>query len=77
LQGSEDAVVPPEQATAMVDALAENGVPHAHVEFEGERHGFRREDSRRRALELEFAFLGQLFGFAPADDLPTVDLAVE
>jgi dipeptidyl aminopeptidase/acylaminoacyl peptidase len=77
LQGSEDAVVPPAQAEVMVDALAANGVPHAHVEFEDERHGFRREDSRRRALELEFAFLGQVFGFTPDDDLPTVDLAVE
>ncbi len=72
LQGSEDSVVPPEQAEAMVDALAESGVPHAHVEFEGERHGFRREDSRRRALETEFGFLGDVFGFDPAEDLASV-----
>jgi len=77
LQGSEDAVVPPEQAEVMVDALATNGVPHAYVAFEGERHGFRREDSRRRALELELDFLGQVFDFDPADDLERVDLVGE
>lgn len=66
LQGDEDPVVPPSQAKRMVDALAENGIPHAYVEFEGEQHGFRKTKSIQRAAETELAFYGQLFGFTPS-----------
>jgi len=63
LQGDEDAVVPPSQAEAIRDALAERGVPHAYVLYEGEGHGFRRAETIVHALETELAFLGQVFGF--------------
>jgi dipeptidyl aminopeptidase/acylaminoacyl peptidase len=69
LQGLDDKVVPPSQAELMVEALERNGVPYAYLEFEGEGHGFRRSDSQRRALEAELAFVGQVFGFEPADDV--------
>ena len=39
LQGLDDEVVPPAQSEAIVDALAERGIPHAYLSFEGEGHG--------------------------------------
>ena len=64
--GTEDRVVPIAQARMMAQAMRERGIPHALHEFEGEGHGFRRADSMRRLLALEFAFYGELFGFTPA-----------
>jgi dipeptidyl aminopeptidase/acylaminoacyl peptidase len=74
LQGAQDPVVPPAQARVLSSALADNGVPHALVVFEGEAHGFRRAETIVRALELELAFYGRVLGFVPADDLPAVPL---
>jgi len=62
-QGLEDAIVPPNQAQAMVDALALRGIPHAYVTFEGEQHGFRKAANIRAALEGELYFYAQIFGF--------------
>ena len=67
LQGSEDRVVPPSQAQVMHAALARDGKPVALVMFEGEGHGFREPASIIRAAELETSFLGQAWGYAPAD----------
>jgi dipeptidyl aminopeptidase/acylaminoacyl peptidase len=75
LQGAEDQVVPLSQAEEMVDTLEANGVPHELLVFEGEQHGFRTADARRRAHEAELAFYGEVFGFDPADDLPAIDLS--
>ena len=75
LQGTEDAVVPPEQAREMVNALAETGVDHACVEFEDERHGFLRADTRKQALETELVFYGSVFGLDPNDDLDPLTLS--
>lgn len=63
LQGGKDRVVPPNQADDMARALAERGIPHAHVLFPEEGHGFRVAANIRRALESELAFYGQVFGF--------------
>ncbi|MEV6280656.1 S9 family peptidase [Nocardia sp. NPDC051832] len=69
LQGSEDAVVPPNQSEMIVDALRRRGIPVAYLLFEGEQHGFRRSENIRRALDSELSFYGQIFGFAlPADE---------
>ncbi len=76
LQGSEDEVVPPAQSEMIVAALADKGVPHAYVLFEGEQHGFRRAEHIVAALEAELWFYGRVFGFDPADDLPPLDGAV-
>lgn len=75
LQGSEDKVVPPNQAEAMVDVLRRKGVPVAYRLFEGEGHGFRTAASVRDALLSELAFYGRIFGFTPADAVP--DLKIE
>ncbi len=74
LQGSEDKVVPPNQAEDMVAALDAKGIPVAYVLFEGEGHGFRGAANVRRALEAELAFYGRVLGFAPADDLPDLEI---
>jgi dipeptidyl aminopeptidase/acylaminoacyl peptidase len=66
-QGLEDAVVPPNQATLMVDALKARGVAVAYVPFAGEQHGFRQAPNIKRALEGEFYFYSQVFGFAIAE----------
>ena len=68
-QGLEDKVVPPNQAEMMVNALREKGLPVAYVPFEGEQHGFRKAENIKRALDGEFYFYAQIFGFKPADEL--------
>jgi len=73
-QGAEDKVVPPDQSRALVAALKSRGVPVAYIEFEGEQHGFRKDDSIVRSLESELAFYGQVFGFTPADHLPQLTI---
>ncbi len=74
LQGLEDEVVPPSQAEAIVAAAAARGVPHAYLAFEGEQHGFRRAENIVTWLESELAFYGQVMGFTPAGELPTLRL---
>ncbi|GAA5063777.1 S9 family peptidase [Nocardia callitridis] len=69
LQGSEDAVVPPNQSQMIVDALRERQIPVAYLLFEGEQHGFRRAENIRTALDSELSFYGQVFGFElPAEE---------
>jgi dipeptidyl aminopeptidase/acylaminoacyl peptidase len=66
-QGDEDAVVPPDQAEAIVAALRAKGVPHAYLLFPGEQHGFRKAENIRAAMDGELSFYAQVWGF----DLPT------
>jgi dipeptidyl aminopeptidase/acylaminoacyl peptidase len=73
-QGLEDKVVPPNQAERMVEVLREKGLPVAYVPFEGEQHGFRRAETIRRALDGEFYFYSQIFGFTPAEDLEAIEI---
>jgi dipeptidyl aminopeptidase/acylaminoacyl peptidase len=63
LQGLEDEVVPPNQATMIVEALKAKGIPVAYVPFEGEQHGFRDAANIRRALESELSFYARVLGF--------------
>ena len=74
-QGLEDAVVPPDQALTMVEALRAKGLPVAYLAFEGEQHGFRRAETIQKVLRAELTFYGRIFGFQPADPLP--DLVIE
>ncbi|MDA8292128.1 MAG: prolyl oligopeptidase family serine peptidase [Actinomycetota bacterium] len=73
-QGLEDAVVPPNQAEMMVEALRARGVPVAYLAYEGEQHGFRRAENIRRTAEAELYFYGRILGFTPADDLDPVGI---
>ena len=74
LQGSEDKIVPPNQAEAMVDALKEKGIPVAYLLFEGEQHGFRKGENIKRALDAELSFYSQIFGFELADEIEPVEI---
>ena len=74
IQGLEDHVVPPHHAEAIVAALAANDIPHAYLAFEGEGHGFRGAEAIGRTQEARLSFLGAVFGFTPADDLPALEL---
>lgn len=71
-QGTEDRIVPPNQAETMAASMREKGIPVALLMFEGEQHGFRRAENIARALEAELYFLGRVFGFTPADDIEPV-----
>ena len=55
-QGDEDAVVPPDQAERMVEALRRKGTPVGYLLFAGEQHGFRKAGNIRRALDAELYF---------------------
>lgn len=68
LQGTEDTVVPPNQAQTMADAVAARGLDVELIMFEGERHGFRKAETIHRAYTAELAFYGKVLGFTPADD---------
>lgn len=65
LQGSEDAIVPPNQSRMIVDALDKREIPVAYIEFEGEQHGFRQADTIMTAIQSELAFYGRVFDFVP------------
>jgi dipeptidyl aminopeptidase/acylaminoacyl peptidase len=73
-QGLDDKVVLPNQAEAMVQALFDRLVPVAYVPFAGEQHGFRQAANMQRALEGEFYFYSQIFGFQPADKIEPVEI---
>ena len=75
LQGLEDAIVPPEQADIIVEALRRKGLPFAYLGFEGEQHGFRKAENIIRAEEAELYFYGRVWGFTPADSSRRSDLA--
>ncbi|MYD42828.1 MAG: S9 family peptidase [Gammaproteobacteria bacterium] len=64
-QGTDDKVVPPNQARMMFDALKEKGIPTALFMFEGESHGFRKLENLMACLKGEYYFFSRAFGFEP------------
>lgn len=73
-QGSDDHAVPPQQSRDIVAAARAAGCPVAYIEFEGEGHGFRQGPHIVRALQAELVFLGRVFGYQPAGDLPALQV---
>lgn len=71
-QGSEDKVVPPNQAESIYQVVRAKGLPVAHVLYEGEGHGFKRAENITHSLESELYFYGKVFGFEPADKIEPV-----
>jgi dipeptidyl aminopeptidase/acylaminoacyl peptidase len=63
LQGLDDKVVLPAQAEMMVEVLERKGIPHEYIAFEGESHGFRKEENIVRSLEATLDFVGDVLGF--------------
>ena len=64
LQGLDDKVVLPAQAEMMVEVLERKGIPYEYIAFDGEGHGFRKEESIVRSLESTLDFVGGVLGFA-------------
>ena len=60
LQGTEDKVVPPNQAEMIVDALEAKRVSVTYHLFEGEGHGFRQSETIVAVLEATEAFIASL-----------------
>ncbi|MEX1196788.1 MAG: S9 family peptidase [Pseudohongiellaceae bacterium] len=56
LQGSEDKVVPPNQAEAIFERLKARNPQSDYIVFQGEGHGFRQPANQIHALESELAF---------------------
>ena len=73
LQGLDDPIVPPSQAEMFRDALVTKGIPHAYRPYEGESHGFRRQETLIDVYESSLSFYGQVFGFEPPG-VPTLEL---
>lgn len=61
-QGTEDAIVPPNQSNKMFESLKQKGITTALFMFEGEGHGFRMSENICLALQSEFAFFSRVFG---------------
>jgi len=74
LQGTDDAVVPQNQADHIVSALKEKNIPYSYLLFDGEGHGFRKAENIVAALEAEYSFFSQIFGFRTADDINKVSI---
>ena len=74
LQGTEDKVVPPNQAETFVEALRAKKLPFAYVLFPNEGHGFRQAPNIQRAAEAELSFYAQVFGFTPGDEITPVEV---
>jgi dipeptidyl aminopeptidase/acylaminoacyl peptidase len=74
LQGVDDMVVPPQQAEMLAAAARRRGLPVALIMFEGEGHGFRKAETIRAAIEAQIYFLGRIFGFEPADQVPPISI---
>jgi dipeptidyl aminopeptidase/acylaminoacyl peptidase len=73
-QGLDDKAVPPAQSRDIVAATRVAGCPVAFLEFAGEGHGFRQATNIVRAFQAELVFLGRVFGYTPAGDLPALDI---
>ena len=73
-QGTDDKIVPPNQAELLVEALKKKGVPVAYELFEGEGHGFRKAENIQRSLDGQLYFFAQIFKFEPADKIEPVEI---
>lgn len=60
MHGTDDPVVSVGQSRTLRDTLTASGVPVEYMEFEGEGHGFRQPENRRREYELIGSFLSSV-----------------
>ena len=73
-QGSDDKVVPPNQAHLMYDAVNRKKMPVALQIFDGEAHGWRKKDTMIKCLEGELYFFLKVFGLQTREHLFQVDI---
>ena len=76
-QGTEDKVVPPNQAETFVEALRSKHLPYACILFPNEGHGFRQAPNIQRAAEAELYFYSRVFAFTPADEITPAVLGTD
>ncbi|MDH5433197.1 MAG: S9 family peptidase [Gammaproteobacteria bacterium] len=74
LQGTEDKVVPPNQAEKMVEALEAKQLPYAYILFEGEGHGFRKSETIIQAFNAELYFYRKVLGIESEEQIPKVKI---
>lgn len=55
-QGSDDKVVPPENAREMAEILTKKNIRHEYYEYPGESHGFRKKENLVDSLQREADF---------------------
>lgn len=72
LQGTEDKVVPVNQAELVYKALLENKVPTAYLLFEGEGHGFVMKKNIIKSIDSELYFYQTIFNQEKSFDTPPV-----
>ncbi len=65
MQGDEDVICPPSQAADFLARTSGRDVPHAHIVFAGEQHGWRQASTIAATLEAELSLYGQVLGFEP------------
>lgn len=58
-QGADDKVVPKNQSDTLVASLRSRGVPHEYHVYEGEGHGFRKQETLTHYYETVLKFLGR------------------
>ena len=59
-QGTLDQVVPPMQSLSIVQQMKQAGLDVEYVEFEGERHGFKKQENKVKALVDEIKFFNRI-----------------
>ena len=64
-QGSDDKVVPPDQSEQIVEKLRQQRTPHLYRVYEGEGHGFRKEETIADFLKQMERFIQEQVLFAP------------
>ena len=64
-QGSKDKVVPPDQSEQIVEKLRQCGIPHIYCLYEGEGHGFRKQETIADYLKQMERFIQVHVLFAP------------
>ncbi|RTR34401.1 S9 family peptidase [Shewanella atlantica] len=74
IQGSDDALVAQKQSKTVFNALKAKGVPVSYLAFNGEGHGEKDPQNKVKALEVELAFYGKVFGFTPAGEQAPLQL---
>jgi len=76
-QGTEDKVVPPNQAETFVEALRSKHLPYAYILFPNEGHGFRQAPNIQQAAEAELYFYSRVFAFTSADEITPAVLGTD
>ncbi|PKG58598.1 prolyl oligopeptidase family serine peptidase [Shewanella sp. GutDb-MelDb] len=74
IQGGNDSLIPAEQTLQLYNAVKKKGRPVAYLELNDNAVNRVTPQSKKRALESELSFYGQVFGFTPAGDIPVLTI---